>query len=45
MLVAITLCDVLCPFVIASVRRTEVILEDGTVVASWSSEAQARKRA
>jgi hypothetical protein len=45
MLVAIGLCDVLCPFVIASVRKTEVVLVDGTVVASWSPEAQARKRA
>ncbi|KAH8174904.1 PaxB protein [Sarocladium implicatum] len=43
MLLAIAACDILCPFVIAAVRKTEVVLADGSVVARWSPEAQAKR--
>lgn len=45
MMVGTVICDVLYPFAIATVRKTEVILDDGTIVAGWSPEAQAKKRA
>lgn len=44
MMIWTVLCDLLYPFCIATVRRTEVVLDDGTVVAGWSPEAQAKKR-
>jgi hypothetical protein len=45
MMVSIVLCDLLYPLVIWEVRKTEVVLDDGTVVAGWSPEAKAKKRA
>lgn len=44
LLSTISFCDLAYPFVVAYVRRSEVVLEDGTVVAAWSSEAR-KKRA
>lgn len=39
MLGTITLCDLMYPLLIFYVRKTEVVLDDGTVVAGCSSEA------
>lgn len=43
MLGIIFFCDMLYPLLIAYVRMTEVILEDGTIVAPWSPEAKQKK--
>lgn len=45
MMVGIVICDLVYPFALAAVRKTEVMLDDGTLVAGWSPEAQAKKRA
>lgn len=45
MLITVLLCDLLYPILLAHVKRTEVVLEDGTVVAGTSDEARRVKGA
>ena len=44
MLATVLFCDLLYPVLLAHVKRTEVVLEDGTVVAGYSEEAKQRRR-